>query len=316
MRTFLILTVDGVTNGFVYAIVALALVMIWRATRVINYAQGAMGMFTTYIALFAITHGVTYWLAFVIALGGGFLLGAGIERVVVRPVESRPALNIVILTLGLLILLEALAPMLFGGQVQSFPAPFSRVDLSIGTTQLYISPFDIFVVGAVLLTMVALLLFFQRTTIGLRMRAAAFGPEIARLLGVRVGRMLTLGWGLAALLGALAGMLIAPAIFLYPNNMDEILVFGFVGGRLYGVESKGESMLTGGGVEGGGLVVIGLFEQLNRCSAGGGRKVAQHGCEFELGEKCAAGLEVGRLGFHCGQVERQRHMSVDGDKFF
>src|ERR1700676_1905517 len=101
LRTFLILTVDGVTNGFVYAIVALALVMIWRATRVINYAQGAMGMFTTYVTLFAISHGVTYWLAFVIALGGGFLLGAAIERVLVRPLETRPPLHLVILTLGL-----------------------------------------------------------------------------------------------------------------------------------------------------------------------------------------------------------------------
>ena len=252
MRTFLILTVDGVTNGFVYAIVALALVMIWRATRVINYAQGAMGMFTTYIALFAISHGITYWLAFVIALGGGFLIGAAIERVLVRPLEARPPLNLVILTLGLLIFLEALAPMLFGGQVKSFPAPFSRIDLSIGATQLYISPFDIFVVGAVVVTMVALLLFFQRTTIGLRMRAAAFGPEIARLLGVRVGRMLTLGWGLAALLGAMAGVLIAPAIFLYPNNMDEILVFGFIGAVLGGLDSPV------GAVVGALLVGLGL----------------------------------------------------------
>jgi branched-chain amino acid transport system permease protein len=252
MRTFLILTVDGVTNGFVYAVVALALVMIWRATRVVNYAQGAMAMFTTYIALFAITHGVTYWLAFVIALGAGFLIGAGVERVLVRPVESRPPLNVVILTLGLLIFLEALAPMLFGGQVKSFPAPFSRNDISIGTTQLYVSPFDIFVVGAVLVTMVALLVFFQRTTIGLRMRAAAFGPEIARLLGVRVGRMLALGWGLAALLGAMAGVLIAPAIFLYPNNMDEILVFGFTGAVLGGLDSPV------GAVVGALLVGLGL----------------------------------------------------------
>jgi branched-chain amino acid transport system permease protein len=252
MTTFLILTVDGVTNGFVYAIVALALVMIWRATRVINYAQGAMGMFTTYVTLFAISHGVTYWLAFVIALGGGFLLGASVERVVVRPVESRPPLNVIILTLGLLIFLEALAPMLFGGQVKSFPAPFSRIGLSIGTTQLYIAPFDIFVIGTVILTMVALLLFFQRTTIGLRMRAAAFNPEIARLLGVRVGRMLTLGWGLAALLGAMAGVLIAPAIFLYPNNMDEILVFGFTGAILGGLDSPV------GAVVGALLVGLGL----------------------------------------------------------
>ncbi len=252
MRTFLILTVDGITNGFVYATVALALVMIWRATRVINYAQGALGMFTTYIALYTISHGVTYWLGFVIALGAGFVLGAGVERILVRPVESRPALNVVILTLGLLIFLEALAPMVFGGQVKSFPAPFSRVDLTVGSTQLFVSPFDIFVVGAVLLTMVALLLFFQHTTIGLRMRAAAFGPEIARLLGVRVGRMLMLGWGLAAVLGALAGLLIAPAIFLYPNNMDEILVFGFTGAILGGLDSPV------GAVAGGLLVGLGL----------------------------------------------------------
>ncbi|HSP66060.1 MAG TPA: branched-chain amino acid ABC transporter permease [Candidatus Deferrimicrobium sp.] len=258
MRTFLILTVDGVTNGFIYATVALALVMIWRATRVVNYAQGAMGMFTTYIALFAISHGATYWLAFVIALGSGFVLGAGIERVVVRPVESRPPLNVVILTLGLLIFLEALAPMLFGGQVKSFPAPFSRVDLNVGATQLFVSPFDIFVVGAVLATMVGLLLFFQRTSIGLRMRAAAFGPEVARLLGVRVGRMLMLGWGVAALLGALAGLLIAPSIFLYPNNMDEVLVFGFTGAILGGLDSP-VGAVAGGVVVGLGLSYVGGY---------------------------------------------------------
>ena len=258
MRTFLILTVDGVTNGFVYATVALALVMIWRATRVVNYAQGAMGMFTTYIALFAIQHGVTYWLAFVIALGSGFLLGAAAERVLVRPVESRPALNVVILTLGLLIFLEAMAPMIFGGQVKSFPAAFSRVDLNAGATQLFVSPFDIFVVGAVLLTMVGLVLFFQRTSIGLRMRAAAFGPEIARLLGVRVGRMLMLGWGIAAALGALAGLLIAPSIFLYPNNMDEVLVFGFTGAILGGLDSP-VGAVAGGVVVGLGLSYIGGY---------------------------------------------------------
>ena len=257
MRTFLILTVDGVTNGFVYATVALALVMIWRATRVVNYAQGAMGMFTTYVALFAIQHGVTYWLAFVIALSAGFVLGAAIERLVVRPVESRPALNVVILTLGLLIFLEAMAPMIFGGQVKSFPAPFSRVDLNAANAALCL-PFDIFVVGAVLLTMVGLLLFFQRTTIGLRMRAAAFGPEIARLLGVRVGRMLMLGWGVAAALGALAGLLIAPSIFLYPNNMDEVLVFGFTGAILGGLDSP-VGAVAGGVVVGLGLSYVGGY---------------------------------------------------------
>jgi branched-chain amino acid transport system permease protein len=250
MRTFLILTVDGLTNGFIYALVALALVMIWRATRVINYAQGAMAMFTTYIALVLITHGVTYWLAFVITLATGLVLGAVTERVLVRPVEGRPPLNMVILSLGMLIFLEALAPMLFGGQVRSFPAPFSRIDLTAGSTVLYFSPFDIFVVAAVLAVMLLLTVFFQRTTIGLSMRAAAYRPEIARLLGVRVGNMLTIGWGLAATLGALAGLLIAPAIFLYPNNMDEVLVFGFIGAILGGLESPFGAVI--------GAILVGL----------------------------------------------------------
>jgi branched-chain amino acid transport system permease protein len=237
VRLFVIYTVDGITNGMVYAAVALALVMIWRATRIINYAQGAMAMFTTYIALTVIRHGAPYWVGFVVALAAGMVIGAVTERVLVRPVESRPPLNAVILSLGVLILLEAIAPMLFGGQTQSFPVPVSNIDIVAGTTSLPVSPFALFTVGAVLVAMLLLFLVFQRTTLGLRMRAAAFNPEIARLLGIRVGRMLTLGWGLAALLGALAGMLAAPSVYLYPSNMDEVLVFGFTGAIIGGLES-------------------------------------------------------------------------------
>jgi len=237
MRLFAIYTVDGIVNGMIYAAVALALVMIWRATRIVNYAQGAMAMFTTYIALVVIQHGVPYWFAFVIALVAGFVIGAVTERVLVRPVESRSPLSAVILTLGVLILLEAVAPMLFGGQTQSFPAPVSNIDILVGNANLYFSPFALLTVGAVLLMMLVFFIVFQRTTLGLRMRAAAFHPEIARILGIRVGRMLTLGWGLAALLGALAGMLTAPAIFLYPTNMDEVLVFAFTGAIIGGLDS-------------------------------------------------------------------------------
>ncbi len=237
MRLFLIYTVDGITNGAVYAAVALALVMIFRATRIINYAQGAMAMFTTYIALEVIRHGAPYWLGFIVALATGLVIGAATERILVRPVESRPPLNAVILSLGVLILLEAVAPMLFGGQTQSFPVPVSNIDLVAGTTSLDVSPFDLFTVGAVLIAMLLLFLVFQRTTLGLRMRAAAFNPEIARILGIRVGQMLTLGWALAALLGALAGMLAAPSVYLYPSNMDEVLVFGFTGAIIGGLES-------------------------------------------------------------------------------
>jgi branched-chain amino acid transport system permease protein len=250
MHLFAIYTADGIVNGMIYAAVALALVMIWRATRIVNYAQGAMAMFTTYIAFVVIHHGVPYWFAFAIALATGLVLGAVVERVLVRPVESRPPLNAVILTLGVLILLEAVAPMLFGGQTQSFPAPVSNIDILVGTTDLYFSPFALLTVGAVLLMMLLFFIVFQRTTLGLRMRAAAFNPEIARILGIRVGSMLTIGWGLAALLGALAGMLTAPAIFLYPTNMDEVLVFGFTGAIIGGLDSPVGAVI--------GAVAVGL----------------------------------------------------------
>jgi branched-chain amino acid transport system permease protein len=243
MRLFAIYTVSGVVNGTIYAAVALALVMIYRSTRIVNYAQGAMAMFTTYIALVVIQHGVPYWFAFLLALVAGLVIGAVTERVLVRPVESRSPLSAVILTLGVLILLEAVAPMLFGGQTQSFPAPVSRIDILLGTTNLYFSPFDLLTIGLVIVAMLVLFVVFQRTSLGLRMRAAAFHPEIARILGIRVGRMLTIGWGFAALLGALAGMLTAPAIFLYPNNMDEILVFAFTGAIIGGLDSPGGAVV-------------------------------------------------------------------------
>ena len=230
MRLFVIYTVDGITNGMVYAAVALALVMIWRATRIINYAQGAMAMFTTYIALVVIRHGAPYWLGFVVALATGMVLGAVTERVLVRPVESRPPLNAVILSLGVLILLEAVAPMLFGGQTQSFPVPVSNIDLVAGTTSLDVSPFALFTVGTVLIAMLLLFLVFQRTTLGLRMRAAAFNPEIARILGIRVGVARVDG-------EPQPGMLAAPAVYLYPTNMDEVLVFGFTGAIIGGLDS-------------------------------------------------------------------------------
>src|ERR1700694_5768664 len=183
MGRFIVLTLTGLTQGAIYAAMALALVMIWRATKVINFAQGAMAMFTTYLALFAIDHGAPYWLGFVVALLSGLVLGAVGEGVIVRPVESAPPLNVVILTLGLLLFFEALAPMLFGGQIRSFPAPFSIVGVHIGNSQIAFSPFDAFTLGSVLAVMVLLLVLFQKTNLGLRMRASAFNPEVSRLPG-------------------------------------------------------------------------------------------------------------------------------------
>jgi branched-chain amino acid transport system permease protein len=245
MNYFFVLTLTGVAAGMIYAALALALVLVWRATRVVNFAQGAMAMTTTYIALAVIQLTGNYWFGFIVALAAGLVLGAVAERGVVRWVENGPPLNAVILTLGLLLILEAVVPMIWGAQIRSFPAPFSIGAMQVGTAFIPVSPFNLFTVGVVLLVMVALLVLFRFTGLGLSMRAAAFAPEIARLLGVRVGRLLTFGWGLATMAGALAGLLVAPTLLLYPNNMDAILVYGFTAAVLGGLDSPIGALVGG-----------------------------------------------------------------------
>ncbi|MGH7610871.1 MAG: branched-chain amino acid ABC transporter permease [Candidatus Dormibacteria bacterium] len=245
MHTVLVLTIEGLVQGSIYAAVALGLVLIWRATRVINFAQGAMAMFTTYVALVAIQHGLSYWLAFVIAILCGFALGAVVERVLVRPVERASPFNVVILTLGLFLFLEAIVPMLFGGSIKSFPPALAITGLQVGKLQIPLSGFDLFTFGCLAVAVILLTVLFRSTNLGLRMRASAFAPEVSRLLGVRVSRMLTLGWALAAALGALAGVLIAPTVLLQPTYMDEIFIFGFTGAILGGLDSLWGSVVGG-----------------------------------------------------------------------
>ncbi|HYM66069.1 MAG TPA: branched-chain amino acid ABC transporter permease, partial [Patescibacteria group bacterium] len=245
MNYFIVLTLTGVAAGMIYAALALALVLIWRATRVVNFAQGALAMTTTYVALAVITATGNYWIGFVAALAAGFVLGALAERFLVRWVENGPQLNPVILTLGLLLVLEAVVPMIWGAQIRSFPAPFSISATQIGSTFIALSPFNIFTIAIVLAVMVGLMVLFRYTGLGLSMRAAAFSPAIARLLGVRVGRLLTLGWGLASTAGALAGLLVAPTLLLSPNNMDAILVYGFTAAVLGGLDSPVGALVGG-----------------------------------------------------------------------
>jgi len=252
MTQFLDLTLGGISTGAVYAAVALALVIIWRSTRVVNFAQGAMLMFTTFIALAVINKTSSYWLGFFVALASGLILGAVVERVLVRRVESGPPLAPVIVTLGLLIFLEALAGMIWGGNLRSFPPPFSIVGFKVGGTRYAFAPSDLFTVLSVLGLAVALFLVFRFTSLGLRMRATAFAPEVARLLGVRVGGMLTFGWALAAMAGSLAGLLIAPSVFVGPNQFDAVLVYGFVAAVVGGLDSPFGAVVGGIGL---GLVL-------------------------------------------------------------
>ena len=248
MQRFVVLTLNGVSSGMIYAALALALVLIWRATRIVNFAQGAMAMFTTFIALSIIEATGHYWLGFVGALAAGLILGVIVERILVRRVAKGPPLNAVITTLGLLLFLQAIAPMIYGGQIRSFPPALSFLGLQVGGTQIPFSPFDLFTLGSVLVVMLLLYALFRYTSIGLQMRAAAFDPEVARLLGVRVGRMLTLGWALAAVAGSLAGVLVAPNVLLSANSMDPLLVFGFTAAILGGLDSPLGALVGGVGL--------------------------------------------------------------------
>jgi branched-chain amino acid transport system permease protein len=245
MTKFIDLTLSGISIGAIYSAVALALVLIWRATRIVNFAQGAMLMVTTFIASAVINSSGSYWLGFAVALVSGLLLGAAVERIVVRPIESAPPLNAVILTLGLYIALVAVAGMIWGNTPRSFPAAFSLRGYEVGGTRLLFTPNDTFVVLVVLGLAGLLALLFRATPLGLQMRAAAFAPEVARLLGVRVGRMLTLGWALAAVAGALAGVLVAPSVFLGPNSFDPILISGFVAAVIGGLDSPPGAVIGG-----------------------------------------------------------------------
>jgi branched-chain amino acid transport system permease protein len=242
---FIDLTLSGISTGAIYSAVALALVLIWRATRIVNFAQGAMLMVTTFIASAVINSSGSYWLGFAVALVSGLLLGAAVERIVVRPVESAPPLNAVILTLGLYTGLIAVAGMIWGNTPRSFPAAFSLRGYEVGGTRLLFTPNDTFVVLVVLGLAALLGLLFRATPLGLQMRAAAFAPEVARLLGVRVGRMLTVGWALAAVAGALAGVLVAPSVFLGPNSFDPILISGFVAAVIGGLDSPPGAVIGG-----------------------------------------------------------------------
>src|SRR5580700_7444671 len=226
MQEFVEFTLGGISDGVIYAAIGLSLVLIWRGTRVLNYAQGGMAMFTSYIALVIIDAGGSYWLGFVVALATGLVLGAVLERAVVRPTIGKPPLNAVIVTIGLLILIEGVAGIIFGSRNRSFPTPF-------------------FAAGAVLAAAVLLALLFRYTSVGLRMRASAFSGTVAQLMGVRVGRITTLGWALAGLIGALAGMLVTPQTFLYPNSMDSIFVLGFTAAVIGGLDSPVGAIVGG-----------------------------------------------------------------------
>ena len=257
MADFMQQVVAGLASGSIYAALALALVLIHRATGIINFAQGEMATLSTYFAWTLTTnHGWGYWPAFACTLAVSFLGGAAVHQTIIRPNEKGSVLRVVIVTIGLLILINGLVILIWGGEVRAVQSPFPA-----GTTQIAgvaITTADIGTIAVVLATVAALWLLFQYTTLGLAMRAAAVNPAEARLVGVRVTWMLSLGWGLAAALGAVAGMLAAPSVFLDPNLMAALLIYAFAAAVLGGIDSP-VGAVVGGLTLGVGLNLIGTY---------------------------------------------------------
>ncbi len=234
---------SGLAAGAIYASLALALVLIYQTTNVVNFAQGEMATFTTYVAWMLMDRGLPYWPAFVLTLLIAFGGGVAVERVLIRPLEHRPEIVIVILTIGMLIALNGLTGWIWGPEVRLFDSPFPNRSVIVGDVAVSIRDIGTFCVC--LGTVVALWLFFRFTTLGLAMRAVAFNPEASRLMGVRVGWMLALGWGFAAVLGAIAGMMAAPSVFLDPDMMLVVLIYGFAAAVLGGIDSPVGAVVGG-----------------------------------------------------------------------
>jgi branched-chain amino acid transport system permease protein len=242
MNALLHQILSGLATGGIYASVALALVMIYQATHLVNFAQGELAMFSTYIAWALIEAGVPYWGAFVLTVVFAFVLGVVIERVIVRPVEDAPILAIVIVFIALLVIFNSVAGWIFTYTIKPFPSPFPTEPL-FGNS--YVSSHELGSMSITLVVLLLLFVFFRFTPLGLAMRAAAQNPVSSRLVGIRVGWMLALGWGLAAAIGAIAGMMVAPAVFLEPNMMGGILLYAFAGALLGGIDSPGGAVIGG-----------------------------------------------------------------------
>lgn len=241
----------GLATGGIYASLALALVMIYQATHLVNFAQGEMAMFCTYMAWTLINAGMGYWPAFLLTIAFGFVLGVLIERLVIRPVAHAPVLSTVVVFIALLVILNSVTGWIYTYTIKPFPSPFKQGSFLDNP---FMSPHELGSIGITFVVLILLYAFFRFTPLGLAMRAAAQNPESSRLVGIRVGWMLALGWGLASAIGAVAGMMIAPVVYLDPNMMGGILLYAFAAALLGGIDSPGGAVIGG--------FVMGVLENL------------------------------------------------------
>jgi branched-chain amino acid transport system permease protein len=247
------LTIKGIAQGSVYGSLALALVLIYRATGVINFAQGEMAMATTYIAYELMLKGLSYWPAFFATLGIAFVFGVATQQLVIRPVQHRSVVAVVIVTIGLFSLIDGVVIWIWNADPKFMPAPFSGAVYTVGGVT--VSRTDLGTIAVALGSVLVLWLFFRFTKLGLAMRASALRPAAARLVGVRVNWMLALGWGFAAALGAVAGLMTEATVFtLSPSMMEPVLIYAFAAAVLGGLESPVGAVVSG--------IALGIFLNL------------------------------------------------------
>lgn len=252
MTTFIEYLLGGISSGAIIALMALAIVLIWRSTRVVNFAQVGQAMFTTYVAL-TVRDATGSWLyALVVAIIAGGILGLIVHWLVIRPVKRADTSGAIIATFGVLIALQALAGMVWGGDTRGYAPPVSNEGIELGGRIWPFSAYDVLVVAVMIALVVGLTLLFTRTNLGLQMRASAFNPEVARLSGVRVSRSLALGWVIAGMVGAVGGVLVAPVSNVSPNSFDILLVFAFTAAVIGGLDSLVGAVTFGIGT---GLVI-------------------------------------------------------------
>ncbi|SFI62813.1 branched-chain amino acid ABC transporter permease [Albimonas pacifica] len=251
MELFIQQIVAGVATGAIYACVALAVVMIYQAIHHLNFAQGEMAMFSTYIAWQMLQWGLPYWVVFPLVILVSFVGGFAIERIVFKPIENAPVLSHIVIFIALFAIFNSFAGFIWDFTIKAVPSPFGDGPLWEGAM---IGKHQAGMIGVTLIVLLLLWGFFTFTRVGLAMRAAAVNPESARLVGIRVSMMTALGWGMASAIGAVAGMLIAPVVFLEPNMMLSILLYGFAGAVLGGLTSPLGAVIGG--------FIVGVVENL------------------------------------------------------
>ena len=251
MELFVNQVVAGIATGAIYACMALAVVMIYQSIDNLNFAQGEMAMLSTFISWQLMRWGVSYWWAFLLTVIISFVGGIIIERLLFRPLAKAPVMTTVAGFIALFAIINSVAGMIWDFTTKQYPTPFGSA--SFLDSQL-ISTHQAGMIGVTGLLLTGLYFFFRFTRIGLAMRAAASEPESARLVGINTSWMIALGWGMASVIGAIAGMLIAPVVFLEPNMMGGVLIYGFASAVLGGLASPLGAVLGG--------FMVGIFENL------------------------------------------------------